>query len=109
MFATIDKIVKRMIKEHHEKVVNGEKTWLDRPYTELADLSDSTYLNDETPVLMFNRMMINNGYVFLPYATFEAVEDLIETADKVYKKDGVDWFCCSYKLKDGMKIEVSGG
>ena len=108
LFEVIDKITKRLIDERHEQIVKGEKNWNDKPYHELTDLSESIYLNDETPILMYNMRMIKDAYCFLPYQVFMAVEDIIEEADKPYIGEK-EWYCCSYKLKDGEKIHVYAG
>ena len=115
MFEVIDKITKRLIDERHEQVVKGETNWDGEPYKELTDLSESIYLNDKTPILMYNMQMINHAYCFLPYQVFMAVEDIIEKTDKPYIVEKAnkpyisekEWYFCSYKLKDGERIHVS--
>ena len=111
MFNVIDKITRRLIDERHNEVVLGEKNWDGKPYRELTDLTDSMWLNKNTPLLMFNRMMIENAYCFLPYQVYVAVKDMIETADKPYIDNDTDceWYCCSFKLKEGKKIHVQAG
>ena len=106
MFEIIDKITKQLIDERHEQVVKGETNWNGEPYKELTDLSESIYLDDKTPILMYNIQMINHAYCFLPYQVFLAVEDIIEKADKPHIGEK-EWYFCSYKLKDGEKIHVS--
>lgn len=106
MFEVIDKITKRLIDERHEQVTKGEMNWNGKPYRELTDLSESIYLNDKTPILMYNMQMIENAYCFLPYQVFLAVEDIIEETDKPYVGEK-EWYFCSYKLKDGERIHVS--
>ncbi len=106
MFEVIDKIARRLIKERHEEVLNGKKNFKGEPVKELTDLSGSIYLDDETPILMFNQMMIEEAYCFLPYQVYLAVKDKIEPTKDVYKKDGLEWFFCSYKIKDREKIRV---
>lgn len=109
LFETIDKITRNMIKEFHAKVESGEKNWKAEPYKELTDLSDSMWLNDDTPILMFNNQIIQEHYVFLPYQAYLILKDKIEHTDG-YTKDGVEWgYWYSYKLKEGLKIHVSGG
>ena len=105
MFNTIDKITQRLIDERHEQVIRGEKTWDGKNYKELTDLSGSMWLDSKTP-LLFNLRMIEEAYCFLPYQVFMAVKDIIEKTDKPYIGDK-EWFCCSYKLKEGKKIHVS--
>ncbi len=105
MFNVIDKITQRLIDERHQKVLKGEK-WFDEPMHELTDLSESMWLNKETPLLMYNVQMIRNAYCFLPYQVFKAVENIIERAEKSYVDDYKDWLGCSFKLKDGEKIHV---
>lgn len=106
MFDVIDKITQRLINKRHEQVVNGE-TWLGKPMHELTDLSESMWLDDETPLLMYNMQMIENAYCFLPYQVFKAVEDIIEKSDAAYvSDDGKKWYFCSYKLKADKKIHV---
>lgn len=109
MFEVIDKITKKLIDERHKKVLNGEKDFHGRPLKEMTDLSDSVYLDNETPILMFNEQKIKNAYCFLPYQVYLAVEDKIERVYGKYEKAGVDWSFCNYKLKDGETITVSAG
>lgn len=109
MFDVIDKITKRLIAEQHQKVLNGELNFKGEPETELTNLSRSMWLNDSAPILMFNMQMIENAYCFLPYQVYLAVKDDIERVHGAHKKDGVDWFLCTYKLKDGVKIKVHAG
>ena len=103
MFDVIDKITKMLIAEKHEQVLKGVTTWDGKPIRELADLSDSMWLGDNIPVLLFNKQMIENTYCFLPYQVYLAVKDKIEPAER-YEKNGVDWAFCSYKLKEGETI-----
>lgn len=105
MFNVIDKITQKLIDERHQQVLKGEK-WFGKPMHELTDLSQSIWLDNKTPLLLYNMMMIKEAYCFLPYQVFEAVEDIIEKAEKPYIDDYKGWFCCSYKLKDGKKIHV---
>ena len=86
-------------------MLKGEK-WFGKPIHELTDLSNSIWLDKETPLLMYNMMMIEEAYCFLPYQIFKSVEDIIEKAEKTYVDDYKKWFCCSYKLKDGKRIHV---
>ena len=109
MFDTVDKITRKMIDEAHARVMNGETDWMGRPYTELADLSNSIYLDKSTPILVFDEMMINNAYIFMPYTLYKAVEDCIELTREMFVKDGVKWFFCSYKIKEGETIRVNAG
>ena len=106
MFEVIDKITKRLIKEQHEKVEKGETNFKGEPLRELADLSGSMWLDDKTPVLMFNKQMIENAYCFLPYQVFHVIEDKIEQVNEIYEKDGVEWIFLTYKLKEGETIKV---
>ena len=106
LFKVIDTITKKMIKEAHERVEQGLKDWDERPYLELADLSRSMWLDNKVPVLMFNKQMVENAYIFLPYQVFKILEDKIEPISGRYDGD-VDWSFCSYKLKDGEVITVS--
>lgn len=109
MFDVIDRIAKLLINDRHEQVVAGE-TYRGKPYKELTDLSDSMWLDDKTPLLMYNMQIIKNAYCFLPYQVFKAVEDIIEMSDTPYiGKDGKEWYCCSYKLKAGKKIHIHAG
>lgn len=105
MFNVIDKITQNLIDEKHQQVLKGEK-WLDKPIHELTDLSDSMWLDNKTPLLMFNIMVIKEAYCFLPYQVFKSVENLIEKAETPYIDDCKEWLCCSYKLKEGEKIHV---
>ena len=103
MFEVIDKITKRLIRERHEEVERGVFIY------ELTDFSKSYFLDDETSRWAFNKHIIKNGYCFLPYQVYKAVEDVIENTDEQYKKDGVDWCFYTYKLKSGEKIRVHAG
>lgn len=105
MFNVVDKITRRLIDERHQEIVNGE-TRFGEPLRELTDLSRSAWLNEKTPLLMWNMEMIRYAYCFLPYQVFKAVEDIIEPSDRPYADDK-DWFCCSYKLKEGKQILVN--
>lgn len=109
MFEVIDKITKNLIKERHEEVKKGEKDFKGNPIGELTDLSNSMWLSDDTPVLMFNQQMIENAYCFLPYQVYLAVQDKIEKSKERYIKDGVNWAFCTYKLKEGETIKVHAG
>lgn len=107
MFNVIDTITRGLINDRHEEVLKGEKDWAGKPYTELTDLSKSMWLTDDTPLLKYNMEMINHAYCFLPYQAYRAVEDIIEISDKPYiSEDGREWYCCTYKLKEGKKIHV---
>ncbi len=108
MFDVIDKITRRLIDERHEQVVAGELTWDKKPYKELTDLSDSMWLNDETPVFMFNIQMIEHAYCFLPYQLFKAVEDTIEKCEHD-EPGAVKLGYRYYRLKDGKRICVHAG
>ncbi len=108
MFNVIDKITERLIKERHEKVEKGLQYINNEPYPELTDLSYSFRLYDKTPLLWINMQLIRQAYCFLPYQVFMAVEDVIEKADEPYIGDK-EWYCCSYKLKEGKKIHVHAG
>ena len=107
MFAIVDKITRKLIAECHEEVVKGVRTFDDKPKRELTDLTGSMWLDDATPLLIFNQMVVENYYCFLPYQFYLAVKDKIERIGGRYTKDGVDWSFCTYKLKDGEKIHVS--
>lgn len=107
MFNVVDTVTRRLIKERHEQVVKGERCF-GKPYAELTDLSDSMWLNDETPLLEHNMYWINNAYCFLPYQLFKAVEDIIE----ICGHDGsgaVKLGYSYYRLKDGKRIYVCAG
>lgn len=108
MFDIIDKITRRLIDERHEQVVAGDRTWDDKPYTELTDLSDSMWLDDKTPVLKFNIMMIEHAYCFLPYQLFKAVEGIIERCEHDEPGAVKLGYRC-YRLKDGERIRVDAG
>lgn len=110
MFNVIDTITRELINERHNQVVEGDLTWDGKPYRELTDLSESMWLTDRTPLLMYNIQMVDHAYCFLPYQVFKAVEDIIEKSDVPYiSDDGKEWYCCSYKLKEGKKIHVHAG
>jgi len=107
MFNVIDTITRGLINDRHEEVLKGEKDWEGKPYTELTDLSKSMWLADNVPLLKYNMEMINHAYCFLPYQTYKAVENIIERSDKPYvSEDGREWYCCTFKLKEGKKIHV---
>ena len=108
VFDVVDKITRRLINERHEQVVVGELTFNEKPYKELTDFSDSIWLDDETPVLMFNIQMIEHAYCFLPYQLFKAVEDIIEKC--AYGELGaVKLGFRYYRLKEGKRIHVNAG
>ena len=109
MFDTIDKITKRLIEERKRQIQNKETDYEGKPLLELTDLSNSMWLDNNTPILMFNEQMLKYAYCFLPYQVYLAVKDVIEPTHEVYKKDGVNWNFCTYKLKDGAKIRVHAG
>lgn len=105
MFEVIDKITSKLIEDRHKKVVSGELDWQGKPLREMTDLSDSMWLADQTPLLMFNMQVIQNYYCFLPYQVFKAVEDIIEESKRPYVGDK-EWYLCTYHLKEGEKIHV---
>lgn len=118
VFVTVDKIVRRLQKERHEWVLQqspkeveyfkkqNKEFFINR---ELTDLTGSMWLHEGTPWLEFNMQMIKNGYCFLPYQVFKAIEDKIEpdTTRTDCKIDGVDWWNRCYKLRLGETISVS--
>lgn len=107
MFNVIDTITRGLINDRHEEVLKGKKDWEGKPYSELTDLSKSMWLAGNVPLLKYNMEMINHAYCFLPYQAYRAVEDIIERSDKPYvSEDGREWFCCTFKLKEGKKIHV---
>lgn len=93
MFETIDTIVRNMLKETEGRI---------------ADLNYG--IKDDMPILKMNQYAIDHYYIFLPLQVLNVVKDKLEL-DRGYKDDrGIQWFFkSSYKLKDGMKISVSGG
>lgn len=109
MFAVIDKITRKIINDRHEEILRGETNYEGEPLKEITDLSGSMWLKDNYPLLMFNQQMIENAYCFLPYQVYKAVENKIERTKQIYTKDGVDWICCTYKVKDGETINVHAG
>lgn len=109
MFDTIDKITRRLIEERKRQIHNKETDYEGKPLLELTDLSNSMWLDNNTPILMFNEQILKYAYCFLPYQVYLAVKDVIEPTHEVYKKDGVNWNFCTYKLKDGAKIRVHAG
>ena len=104
IFVTINKIIRRLQKEFHEKVVNqspkeveyykkeGKTRFI---HHEITDLSGSMFLTEDTPWLEFNLEIMQNSYCFLPYQVFQAIKPKIEKvhfdSHKDYKIDGVDW------------------
>lgn len=108
MFNVIDTITRGLINDRHNQVVAGELTWDGTPYRELTDLSESMWLNDKTPLLMYNIQMIENAYCFLPYQLFKAVEDIIEQCEHD-EPGAVKLGHRYYRLKDGTKIHVYAG
>ena len=106
MFDAIDKITRRLIEERKRQIHNKETDYEGKPLLELTDLSNSMWLDNNTPILMFNEQILKYAYCFLPYQVYLAVKDVIEPTHEVYKKDGVNWNFCTYKLKDGAKIRV---
>lgn len=108
MFDVIDTITRGLINDRHNQVLLGELTLEGKPYKELTDLSDSMWLNDKTPLLMYNIQMIEHAYCFLPYQVFKAVEDIIEECEHDDPGAVTLGYRC-YRLKDGNKIHVSAG
>ena len=110
MFKVIDKITRRLINEQHEKVLKKETDLRGNPSKELTDLSGSIWLDDETPIFMFDKEMIENAYCFLPYQVYMAVKNKIKRIPNHNKSDdGLDWSFCTYALKKGQKIKVHAG
>lgn len=108
LFKTIDKITRNIIAEQHKKVVRNEKTFTckgEQPCREMTDFSDSMWLSDNTPLLMFNKMIVEQSYAFFPYVVFQAVKGKIVPCEP-YEDDTVEWYCCSFKIKDGEKIHI---
>lgn len=109
LFKVIDKITKKIIADQHERVVRKEKTLTYKgdiqPCREMTDFSNSMWLSDNTPLLMFNKMIIKQSYAFFPYVVFQAVKSKIVPCEP-YKDDTVEWYCCSFKIKDGEKIHI---
>ena len=109
LFEVIDSITRKLIAEQHENVEKGLKNYVTgEPYREMTDLSDSMWFNEKTPLLMFNMRMVNDTYLFLPYQVYLILKDKIEHTDS-YESNGIEWFLCAYKLKEGEKIEVRAG
>ena len=86
MFEVIDKITKMIIEKRHKEVEKGLKDFKNEPLREMTDLSKSMWLDNKTPILMFNREMIENAYCFLPYQVYLAVQDKIEKTDECFRK-----------------------
>ena len=113
MFEVIDTITRRLIAERHKEIENGETDWYGNPKKELTDLTDMKDVPSDCPLLWFNMNVVENAICFLPYTVFKAVEKCIErdTSNEAYlkwwKKDGIWWFPCIYKIKEGKKIRVS--
>lgn len=105
MFEVIDAITRRLINEQHEKVLRGDTDYKGDPKKELTDWSNSMYLNENTPILMFNKMIVENAICFMPYIAYKAVEKKIETVRGEHKNTGVSWYI-KYKIKPGKKIRV---
>lgn len=109
MFKVIDRITRKIIADQHERVVRNEKTLTNKgdiqPCREMTDFSDSIWLSDNTPLLMSNRMIMEESYFFIPYILFNAVKGKIVPCEP-YKDDTVEWYCCSFKIKDGEKIHI---
>lgn len=108
LFKVIDRITKKIIANQHERVSRGETTFTCRgkePCREMTDFTNSVWIDDDTPLLMSNRMIIENSYFFVPYILFNAVKGKIVPCD-VYEDDKIEWHCCSFKIKDGEKIHI---
>jgi len=101
LFMTLEKIIRRLIKEQHERVLKQE------PFhkNELADFSGSWMLDDDIPILKFDEYIINNSYIFIPYLVYQALEYKLVCTKRWDDK----WFRASYELKDGEVIELSAG
>ena len=106
LFITIDKITRRLIKEQDDRVARKEKTWNDKPVRRLTDFSEHFYLDDSTPLLLFNRDVVENSYCFFPYQVFKVIEDCIQRCDTYKDTADVDWSFCSYELKPDCHIYV---
>lgn len=119
IFVTIDKIIRRLQKEFHERVAKQDPEEVKRYreagktrfiHHEMTDFSDSMFLAPDTPWLEFNLEMINGSYCFLPYQVLQAIKPKIEKvhydSHKDYKINGVDWWYCYYQIKPGMTIHV---
>jgi len=103
MFKVIDEMVRKRIADQHEKVSRGETTYTCKgkePCREATDFSHSMWIDDDTPLLMSNRMIIENSYFFIPYMVFNAVKG------KIVPCNAYEWYCCSFKIKDGEKIHI---
>ena len=105
LFEVIDKLTKQLIEDRHQQVLKNE-TYLGNPVKELTDLSQSLWLDSSTPILMFNKQVIQNAYCFIPYQAYLALQDMIENESKPYESNGVLWLNCTYRLKNGCKIKV---
>lgn len=108
LFKVIDRITRKIIAKQHEKVVRHEKTFTrkgEQPCREVTDFSNSLLLSDDTPLLVFNEMIIEQSYAFFPYVVFQAVKSKIVPCEP-YKDDTVEWNGCSFKIKDGEKIHI---
>lgn len=108
VFDAIDKITRRLIDERHQSVIKGEKGITGKPLQELTDLSGSVWLDDKTPLLMFNMCMLEEAYCFLPYQVFKAVGDVIEECEND-EPGAVLLGYKYYRLKDGKRIHVHAG
>jgi len=119
IFATIDRIMRRLQKEYHKRVEDQPAEMVEKLKSaglfyhiahEITDLSDSMWLQDETPWLEFNIQMIQSAYCFLPYQVFKAIEPKIERVSRIPQEDsvidGVDWWHCYYRIKPGEKLHV---
>lgn len=114
LFSTINTIIKRLIDEQHQKVVNGETNWNDEPKKDLYNFTDSynfyckEYDGKQSSILDFNFYILNNSYLFIPYVVYKALEDILEHDEDRWNDDKIEWYR-SYKLKDGEKIHVHAG
>ena len=103
MFEAVDKITKGLIKKNHEKALKGEVK------AELGDFSNWGN-EDKYAILHINQEIIENAYFFLPYQVYLAVEDVVErNSDWYVSENGTHYPFCTYKLKEGEKIEVLAG
>ena len=112
LFTTIDIIVKKLINERHQEIVDKETDFSGNPKREIYDFTKSydffcvEYRGKMASILDFNFFLFD-AYLFIRYRVYMAIKDKLEECDR-WEDDKIDWFR-SYKLKDGEKIHVHAG
>lgn len=100
----IEDIVIEIEKERRENKAKGERFFSTSIFDLGSIYDDVTNYGDES-ILDKELRYLECGYMFMPYAFYEACEDIIEF--KGYNFEGRHNRV--YKLKEGCKIQISAG